>query len=76
MTTVQHVAVIVEEDVILQDLPDLTTALADLMALIYALNLQYSKELRDAFERIHKVFMELGTERSGRVQSFQTKLLL
>ncbi|XP_074503190.1 uncharacterized protein LOC141774421 isoform X2 [Sebastes fasciatus] len=73
--TVINVAVVVEEDIVLQDLPDLPTAFAYLFGLIYALNLQYPKELRYTFETIQKVFMELGTDLSARVRSFKNKLL-
>ncbi|XP_037649834.1 uncharacterized protein LOC119502737 [Sebastes umbrosus] len=73
--TVINVAVVVEEDIVLQDLPDLPTTFAYLFGLIYALNLQYPKELRYTFETIQKVFMELGTDLSARVRSFKNKLL-
>ncbi|XP_037620066.1 uncharacterized protein LOC119484944 isoform X3 [Sebastes umbrosus] len=73
--TVINVAVVVEEDIVLQDLPDLPTAFAYLFGLIYALNLQYPKELRYTFETIQKVFMELGTDLSARVRSLKNKLL-
>ncbi|XP_074500243.1 uncharacterized protein LOC141772766 isoform X2 [Sebastes fasciatus] len=73
--TVINVAVVVEEDIVLQDLPDLPTAFAYLFGLIYALNLQYPKELRYTFETIQKVFMGLGTDLSARVRSLKNKLL-
>ena len=73
--TVINVAVVVEEDIVLQDLPDLPTAFVYLFGLIYALNLRYPKELRYTFETIQKVFMELGTDLSARVRSFKNKLL-
>ncbi|XP_074500282.1 uncharacterized protein LOC141772779 [Sebastes fasciatus] len=73
--TVINVAVVVEEDIVLQDLPDLPTAFAYLFGLIYALNLQYPKELRYTFETIKKVFMGLGTDLSARVRSLKNKLL-
>ncbi|XP_027131016.1 uncharacterized protein LOC113744626 [Larimichthys crocea] len=69
-----NIAVIVEEDIVLQDLPDLPTAFAYLFGLIYALDLQHAKELRYAFETIQKVFMELGTDLSARVRSLKNKL--
>uniref|UniRef100_A0A8C7X7X0 Uncharacterized protein n=1 Tax=Oryzias sinensis TaxID=183150 RepID=A0A8C7X7X0_9TELE len=55
---------VVEETVILQDLPDLPTAFAYLLGLIYALNLQYPIELRYTFETVQKIFMGLGTDLS------------
>lgn len=72
---VVNVAVVVEEQIVLQDLPDLATAMAYLFGLIYALNLRYPKELRYTFETVQKVFMELGTDLSARVRSLKNKLL-
>ncbi|MED6268199.1 hypothetical protein CHARACLAT_019995, partial [Characodon lateralis] len=56
-TNVTNLAVVVEETIILQDLPDLPTAFAYLFELIYTLNLQYPKDLRYTFETIQKIFM-------------------
>lgn len=72
---VVSVAVVVEEEIILQDLPDLPTAFAYLFGLIYALNLEYPKDLRYTFETVQKVFMELGADLSARVRSLKNKLL-
>ena len=72
---VQNIAVVVEEHIVLQDLPDIPTAVAFLFGLIYALNLEYPKELRYTFETIQKVFMGLGTDLSARVRTLQNKLL-
>ncbi|XP_035981708.1 uncharacterized protein LOC118556996 [Fundulus heteroclitus] len=73
--SVVNVAVVVEEEIVLQDLPDLPTAFGYLFGLIYALNLKYPKDLRYTFETIQKVFMELGTDLSARVRSLKNKLL-
>lgn len=73
--SVMSVAVVVEEEIVLQDLPDLPTAFAYLFGLIYALNLKYPKDLRYTFETVQKVFMELGTDLSARVISLKNKLL-
>lgn len=73
--SVVSVAVVVEEEIVLQDLPDLPTAFAYLFGLIYALNLKYPKDLRYTFEAVQKVFMKLGTDLSARVRSLQNKLL-
>ena len=72
----QNVAVVLEEHIVLQDLPDLPTALALLFGLIYALNIQFPKELRYTFEMFQKIFLELGTDLSARVRSLKNKLLL
>ena len=72
----QNVAVVLEEHIVLQDLPDLLTALALLFGLIYALNIQFPKELRYTFETFQKLFLEHGTDLSARVRSLKNKLLL
>ncbi|KAJ8349705.1 hypothetical protein SKAU_G00248350 [Synaphobranchus kaupii] len=73
---IMNIAVILEEDIVLQDLPDLPTAFAFLFGLIYALNLQYPKELRYTFETIQKVFMELGTDLSARTDVTEFEMWL
>ncbi|KAK5618739.1 hypothetical protein CRENBAI_012654 [Crenichthys baileyi] len=73
-TNVTNLAV-VEETIILQDLPDLPTAFAYLFGLIYTLNLQYRKDLRYTFETIQKIFMGLGTHFSARFSSVKNRLL-
>lgn len=73
--TVVSVTVVLEEEILLQDLPDIPTAFAYLFGLIYALNIKYLKELRYTFETVQKVFMNLGTDLSARVRSLKNKLL-
>ena len=73
--TVVNVAVVIEENIVLQHLPDLPTAFAYLFGLIYCLNLQYPKEVRHTFETFQKIFLELGKDLSARVRSFKNKLL-
>ncbi|XP_057675416.1 uncharacterized protein LOC130905771 [Corythoichthys intestinalis] len=73
--SVVSVAVVVEEEIVLQDLPDLPTAFAYLFGLIYALNIQYPKDLKYTFETVQKVFMELGADLSARVRSLKNKLV-
>lgn len=73
--TVGSVAVVLEEEIVLEDLPDIPTAFAYLFGLIYALNIKYPKELRYTFETVQKVFMNLGTDLSVRVRSLKNKLL-
>lgn len=50
---------LVEEQIVLQDLPDLPT-FGYLFGLIDTLNLKHSKDLRYTFETVQKIFMELG----------------
>lgn len=73
--SVTSVAVVVEEEIVLQDLPDLPTAFAYLFGLIYTLNFKYPKDLRYTFETVHRVIMDLGTDVSARVKSLKNKLL-
>ncbi|XP_060790839.1 uncharacterized protein LOC132894740 [Neoarius graeffei] len=47
-TRVQNIAVILEERIVLQDIPDTPTALAYLFGLLYALNISYPKALNNA----------------------------
>lgn len=69
-------AVLLEEAIVLQDAPDLQSAVAYLFGLLFALDFQYPKNLKYTFEVIVKVFMKMGTHCSARVQSLKTKLLL
>uniref|UniRef100_A0A1A8MFK2 Si:dkey-88l16.2 n=2 Tax=Nothobranchius TaxID=28779 RepID=A0A1A8MFK2_9TELE len=68
-------AVVLEEQIVVDEVSDLPTAFALLFGLIYALNMDYPKELKYSFETIQKVFMCLDPKCSARVQSFKNKLL-
>jgi len=74
--TVNSIAVVLEEAIVLTDLPDLPTAFAYLFGLLYALNIEFPKEHRYTFETIQHIFMGLSTSCSQRVRSLKTKLLL
>lgn len=76
LPTFTSFAVVLEEMVVLKDISDLQSAVAYLFGLIFALDFQYPKELKYTFEVIEKVFMEMGTQCSARVQSLKTKLFL
>ncbi|XP_077078680.1 uncharacterized protein LOC143731952 [Siphateles boraxobius] len=76
LPSVTKFAVVLEEVIVLRDAPDLQSALAYLFGLLFALDFEYPKQLRYTFEVIEKVFMEMGTHCSARVQSLKTKLLL
>ena len=59
--TVTNYAVVLGEAIVLTDLPDLPTAFAFLFGLLYALNIEFPKELRYTFETIQHIFMGLST---------------
>lgn len=52
------------------------TALAYLFGLLYVLNLFYPKPLKNTFDSIQNVFMELGSRCTQRVLSLKSKLML
>ncbi|XP_036006788.1 uncharacterized protein LOC105920388 [Fundulus heteroclitus] len=70
-----NIAVVLEETIVLNDIPDTPTALAFLFGLLYALNMEFPKDSRYTFETIQHIFMEMSTNYSQRVRSFKTKLL-
>ncbi|KAJ0003694.1 hypothetical protein NQD34_008792 [Periophthalmus magnuspinnatus] len=74
--TVVNIGIVLEEDIILADLPDLPTACAYLFGLLYGLNIEFPKEHRYTFEVIQHIFMELTPTCSQRVRSLKTKLLV
>lgn len=76
LPTFTNFAVVLEEAIVLNDIHDLQSAVSYLFGLIFALNFEYPKELKYTFEVIEKVFMEMGTHCSARVQSLKAKLLL
>ncbi|CAL9690294.1 unnamed protein product [Knipowitschia caucasica] len=68
--------VVLEEQIVIDEVSDLPTAVALLFGLVYALNMAYPKELKYTFETIQKLFMCLDTKCSARVQSFKNKMLM
>ncbi|KAK9522024.1 hypothetical protein VZT92_018519 [Zoarces viviparus] len=73
---VRDVAVVLEWTIVLQDLPDLSTAFAYLFGLLYAMDIDYPKEMRYTFEGIQTIFFELGSRCSQCIRSLKTNLLL
>ncbi|XP_028296860.1 uncharacterized protein LOC114458644 [Gouania willdenowi] len=59
-TTVRDHAVVLEGDIVLHNIPDLSSALAYLFGLLYALNIDYPKQMSYTFEAIQAIFFELG----------------
>ncbi|CAL9688545.1 unnamed protein product [Knipowitschia caucasica] len=68
--------VVLEEQIVIDEVSDLPTAVALLFGLVYALNMAYPKELKYTFETIQKLFMCLDTKCSARVQTFKNKMLM
>ncbi|XP_072563171.1 sterile alpha motif domain-containing protein 3-like [Paramormyrops kingsleyae] len=54
------VLVVLEEAVVLSNLRDVPSAISMLMGLLFALNIDYPKELKYTFEIIQKVLMNIG----------------
>lgn len=76
-TSVRDQAVVLEGDIVLHNTPDLSTVLAYLFGLLYALNIDYPKQMRYTFEAIQAIFFELGGSRcSQHIRSLKTKPLL
>lgn len=59
---VVNVAVALEEEVVMDTLGDFTNAFTLLFGLLYALNIEYPKDLRYTFEAAQKIFLKLGNE--------------
>lgn len=74
--TVNNIAVVLQETIVLEDIPDLPTVFAYLFGLLYALNMEFQRHLRCTFETEKHIFMELTRSCSQSVWSLKTKLLL
>ncbi|KAK0151130.1 hypothetical protein N1851_007703 [Merluccius polli] len=75
--TVRDQAVVLEGDIVLHNIPNLSTAMAYLFGLLYALNIDYPKQMRYSFEAIQTIFFSLGGSRcSQRTRSLKAKLVL
>ncbi|RXN32640.1 sterile alpha motif domain-containing 3-like protein [Labeo rohita] len=70
------VALVIEEEVVMRHLSDIPNAFLNLMGLVYALNLNYPRELKFTFEVIQRLFIGVGSEScTARVHSLKSKLL-
>ncbi|XP_063066756.1 uncharacterized protein LOC134458384 [Engraulis encrasicolus] len=74
--TITDAAVVLEGEVVMEGLKDLTTAFIMLFGLFYALNMEYPKELRYTFEAAQKIFLNLGTQCTAKIRSLKLKLLV
>uniref|UniRef100_A0A1A7W621 Si:dkeyp-2c8.3 n=1 Tax=Iconisemion striatum TaxID=60296 RepID=A0A1A7W621_9TELE len=69
-------SVVLEEQVVLPDVEDIPLAIALLMGLLFALNIDYPKELRYTFEVFQKVLMNIGGGQcSSLVHGLRNRLL-
>ncbi len=66
------VALMIEEEVVMRHLSDIPNAFLNLMGLVYALNLDYPKELKFTFEVIQRLFIGVGSDSCS---SLKSKLL-
>lgn len=75
LPNVVNIVIILEQNVVLEDIKDLPSAVAYLFGLLYATNMQYPKDLSYTFEVIQKVFVELdGQSCSARTLSLRRKI--
>jgi len=58
----------------MDNLGDFTNALMMLFGLLYAVNMEYPKDLRYTFEAVQKIIFNLGKECTARIQSLKNKL--
>ncbi len=71
-----HVAVVVEETIIVHDLKDVPTGFAMLMGAIYCLNLEYPRNMKYSFEFLQRVIMSIKPDQcSARIHGLRNKLL-
>lgn len=69
-------AIILEGTIVVGDVPNLPHAVCLLFALIYALNLDYPKTMRNTFDFIQRVFLSLGGKNlKPKLQTLKNQLL-
>ncbi|KAK3559061.1 hypothetical protein QTP86_001349 [Hemibagrus guttatus] len=59
-STLVNVAVLLEEELVMDNLGDFIKAFILLFGLLYALNIEYSKDLRYTLEAVQKIFVNFG----------------
>ena len=73
--SVLQAAVVLEDEVVVDGLPDVPTAFAVLFGLLYALHIEYPPGWKYLFEAVQKMFLSLDAEKcSARVETLRTKL--
>lgn len=60
-----HIAVVVEETVVLHNLKDISQSSAMLMGVIYSVNLEYPDAMKHSFEFTQRVVMEVKAEQAS-----------
>lgn len=70
-----NIALVLEETIVLKDIPDTPTALVYLFGFLYALKMEFPKDIWYTCETIQHILMEMSTNCSQPVRSFKTKLL-
>ena len=64
-----------EDEVVVDGLPDVPSAFAVLFGLIYALHIEYPPGWKFFFEAVQKLFLSLDADKCpARVQTLRTKL--
>lgn len=68
--------IVIERNQVMEGCGSRTKACVLLMGLIYALNLEYPKQLKNTFEAFQKLFLELeGAKLLKKVHSLKNKLM-
>lgn len=70
------VAIILEGNIVMDDISTTPQALCLLFGLIYALHLDYPKGMKNTFEFIQKILLNIGQQKlSPKLQSLKNALL-
>lgn len=70
------ISVVLEQQIVLRGISDYSHAVVMLIGLLYALKIDYAKELQYTFKVIQKVLMNIGGEHcSARVHGLRKRLL-
>ena len=71
----KDIKIVIEETMVLNEVPSVDKAFAMFFGLMYALNLQYPKKHKHTFEFVQKVLMELDAKKlSPKVHKLRTEL--
>lgn len=70
------IAIILEGNLVMDEIPTTSQALCLLFGLLYALRLDYPKGMKNTFEFIQKMFLNLGQQKlSPKLQTLKNALL-